>query len=100
MMDKVFKGLSFLRVYLDDVVIFSSSLDAHVNHLLQVFQLIEMAGLKFKISKCFFAQSETRLLGHVIGDPGIRIDAEKISMIVKSTEPKNVTEFCSFLGLA
>ena len=55
MIDGAFKDLPFIRVYLDDVVVFSESLDVHVDHLLQVFELIARSGLKLKLAKCSFA---------------------------------------------
>lgn len=100
MMDGIFRGLPFLRVYLDDVVVFSNSLSSHADHLLQVFGLIADNGLKLKIAKCAFAQSQTRLLGHVISGAGIKVDPEKITIILNTPELRNVTELRSFLGLA
>ena len=100
MMDYVFRDLPFVRVYLDDVVVFSYSMSAHVEHLLQVFQVIAKSGLKLKIEKCAFAQSQTKPLGHVVGNEGIAVDQEKISAIVNTPEPRTVTEMRSFLGLS
>ena len=100
MMDYVFRDIPFVRVYLDDVVVFSDSMSSHVEHLLQVFEVIAKSGLKLKIEKCAFAQSQTKLLGHVVSAEGIAVDQEKISAIVETPEPRTVTEMRSFLGLA
>ena len=53
-----------------------------------------------KREKCAFAQSQTKLLGHVFSAEVIAVDQEKISAIVKTPEPRTVTEMRSFLGLA
>ena len=74
MMDELFRGLRFVRVYLDDVVVFSKSLGEHLAHLNEVFRIIRDNGLKLKIAKRSFAQSQTRLLGHIVSAQGIRID--------------------------
>ena len=100
MMDQLFQGLSFARVYLDDVVVFSKSAEEHISHLLQVFKVIAMSGLKLKISKCSFAQSQTRLLGHIISREGVPVDLEKINVIRGEREPSTTKELRSFLGLA
>ena len=100
MMDYVFRDILFVRVYLDDVVVFSDSMSSHVEHMLQVFEAIAKSGLKLKIEKCAFAQSQTKLLRHVFSAEGIAVDQEKISAIVEIPEPRTVTEMRSFLGLA
>ena len=85
---------------LDDVVVFLESLDVHVDHLLQVFELIARSGLKLNLAKCSFAQSQTRLLGHAIGKEWIEVDPEKTSIIWSTPEPRTKAESRSFLGLA
>lgn len=100
MMDYVFRDLLFVRVYLDDVVVFSDSMSSHVEHLFQVFEVMAKGGLKLKIEKCTFAQSQTKLLGHVVRAKGIAVDQGKISAVVHTPDPRTVTDMRSFLGLA
>ena len=61
LMDGVFGDQPFVRVYLDDVAVFRKSLDAYVEQLLPKFELIALSWLKLKLSKCTFAQSQTKL---------------------------------------
>ena len=100
MMDIVLKDLPFARVYIDDVVIFSKSLDEHLIHLKQVMSCIADNGLKIKLSKSFFAQSQIKLLGHVVDSEGIHVDEDKILAIKATPTPTTKTELRSFLGLA
>ena len=66
MMDTIVLGLPFVRVYLDDVVLFCKNLEAHLINLQKVFDVNNEAGLKLKLSKCRFAQAKIKLLGHVV----------------------------------
>ena len=100
MIDYVFRDITFVRVYLNDVAVFSDSMSSHAEHLLQVFEVIAKSKLKLIIEKCMFAQSQTKLLGHVFSAEGIAVDQEKISTIVKTPQPRTVTEMRSFLGRA
>ena len=100
MIDSDFRGIPFVRVYLDNVVVFSDSMSSHAEHLLQVLKVIAKGGLKLKIEKCAFAQSQTKLLGHFVSAEGIAVDQGNISAIVKTPEPRTAAEMVSFLGLA
>ena len=53
-----------------------------------------------KLSKCEFWLREVSFLGHIISEEGIRVDSKKIEVIIEWKPPRNVTEVCSFLGLA
>ena len=100
MMDQVFRHLDFVRVYLDDVVVFSESLETHMKHLNMVFTTIAEAGLKIKVSKCAFAHSSVRLLGHIVTKDGLEVDPDKTAAIQRFPEPRTKTDLRSFLGLA
>ena len=100
MMDVVLKGLEFVRVYIDDIVVFSKSMDDHISHLTDVFARLSDHNLKVKLSKCHFAQPQVKLLGHVINADGIHVDKDKIAVIKESPPPSSKTEIRSFLGLA
>ena len=100
MMDTIFCGVPFVRVYLDDVVVFSKTLEEHLLHLQQVFDVIDDVGLKLKLSKCSCAQAKIKLLGHVVDKSGIAVDPGKIEVIRNAPTPTTTTERRSFLGLA
>ena len=100
MMDLIFRNCPFVRAYLDDVVVFSADLKEHIEHLCAVFATIAKHGLKLKVSKCSFAHSKIKLLGHVIDADGIAVDTEMIEVIKSAPIPVTTTEIRSFLGLA
>ena len=59
-------GKQFVSVYIDDVLVYSRTLEEHLEHLQQVIQKIENAGLKLKPSKCNFVREEVEYLGHIL----------------------------------
>ena len=91
---------SFVVVYLDDIVVYSETLQAHVEHLRRVFSRLRENSLYVKKEKCEFCQQEIMFLGHRIGKGQIRMDERKIQAIVDWSAPKTVPELRSFLGLA
>ncbi len=89
-----------LLLYLDDVVVFSSSFQNHLDRLELVLQRLQQNGLKLKLRKCHFFQPEVKYLGHVISASGVATDPEKISAVKEWKIPSTVIELRSFLGFA
>ncbi|GJS82721.1 putative nucleotidyltransferase, ribonuclease H [Tanacetum coccineum] len=58
----------FVVIYLDDIVVYSHTLEEHVLHLKHVFQVLRGNKLYVKLEKCYFAQDEVEFLGHKIKD--------------------------------
>ena len=58
-------------IYLDDVLVYSRTFDAHLEHLRLAFDRFREAGLKLKPSKCYFGQKKVKVLGHVISKDGV-----------------------------
>ena len=101
-MDKVLAGLigRCVFVYLDDIVVYSASIEEHEKHLQSVFDRLQDAGLRLKPSKCHFGLPEVRLLGHIISADGKSPDPEKTEAISSLPPPTTVREVRSFLGSA
>src|SRR4030081_2637554 len=90
----------FVIVYIDDILIYSKSLDEHAEHIRQVLHKLREHRLYAKMSKCEFGLSELEFLGHIVSKNGIRTDPKKIEAVIAWPSPKNVTELQMFLGLA
>lgn len=56
----------FALVYLDDIIVFSQSIDDHFDHLRTVLTLMLEAGFSLKLNKCFLLRKELEYLGHII----------------------------------
>src|SRR5271170_610647 len=90
----------FLIVYLDDIVIYSNTLDEHLKHLRQVLDVLRTNELYAKPHKCVFGKSEIEFCGHIIGNGTVKVMQDKIQSIKEWPQPKNVHEVRQFLGLA
>lgn len=89
-----------LLLYLDDIVVFSGSVNQHLERLGVVLSRLEQEGLKVKLSKCAFFQQQVRYLGHVISNQGVATDPSKIEEVSSWPTPTTVSELRSFLGFA
>ena len=98
LISKIFQ-FEFVKAYVDDIVIFSSTIDQHVKHLQHVFEAIRQAGLTLNTSKCSFAKESIEYLGFIIGNNSIRPSPAKVDCVIKYPVPKNKKELRSFLGL-
>jgi hypothetical protein len=100
-MDKVLQGIKdkFVLVYLDDVIIFSKTLEEHIQHVEEVMKRIRNANLRLKAEKCYFAAKELQFLGHVVGKDGVKPDPEKVDKMINYPELKNIRELQGVLGL-
>ncbi|ODM14395.1 hypothetical protein SI65_10230 [Aspergillus cristatus] len=91
---------TFCTAYLDDILIYSKTHDEHIHHVCLVLEKLRDAGLFAKLSKCEFAVSETKFLGIIVGQDGLRMDPDKVKTIVDWETPTCVTDVQAFIGFA
>jgi hypothetical protein len=89
----------FLHVYLDNIYIFSNSVNEHEKHLRIVFEQLRKAQLYLKESKCKLYTDEVGCLGHKITDEGIFPDLDKLARIREWKNPRNYNDIQQFVGL-
>lgn len=89
----------FVLVFMDDILVYSPSLETHAIHLDTVLQVLQQHQLSAKLSKCSFAASQLEYLGHIISADGVATDPEKTRIMRDWPVPTNVTELRGFLGL-
>ena len=101
LMSRVLHGLEWKTclIYIDDIIIFSSSFEEHLNRLCLVFSRLREAGLKLKPSKCHFARNSVAFLGFVVSSEGILPDLSKLDAVRSFPKPSCVKDVRSFLGL-
>ena len=100
-MDNVLRDLQgkVCLVYLDDIIIFSTSLQEHIHNLKLVFQKLRDANFKVQLDKSEFLHKEVAFLGHIITSEGVKPNPDKIKAIKSYPIPQTKTEIKSFLGL-
>lgn len=102
LMDCVLAGLqgNELFVYLDDIVIYSKTLEEHEIKFNRLMERIKEANLKLQPDKCEFLRKEVAYLGHVISQDGVKPDSGKINAVRNFPIPRNPKNIKQFLGLA
>ena len=105
LMQKVLEGLQsdngkeFASVYLDDVIVFSETLQDHVNHLRAVCNRLRNAGLKLNPKKCKFVCEEVEYLGHLVTPSGLKPNDRNLDAVKHFPTPTTIKQLRQFLGL-
>jgi hypothetical protein len=83
LMNKVFmKELDkFVVVFIDDILIYSKSVEEHVQHLRVVLEKLRRHKLYAKFSKCEFWLEKVVFLGHILTSKGVAVDPEKVEAV-------------------
>lgn len=97
--DEVVRGLDFCYPYVDDILVFSQSLEEHIQHLRLLFQRLRDYGVVINPAKCVLAAKEVKFLGYVIGKDGSRPPPERIEALQSFPLPKTVEGLRRFLGM-
>lgn len=102
LMDKVIPHRLHDRifVYLDDLLIISSTYEEHLDLLRLVAKLLSDADLTINIQKSHFLLREIKYLGFLVGERGLRVDPSKVDAIVNFPAPSNAKQVRRFLGMA
>lgn len=100
-MDNILQGLQGERcfVYLDDIVVFASSLQEHEDKLREVFERLQKHQLKIQPDKCEFLRREVAYLGHIISNEGVKPSPSKVDAVQNFPIPKSCKDIKAFLGL-
>ena len=86
--------------YIDDILVFSSTLKEHLAHLQLAMKRLEEVGLKLKPTKCCFACEEVEYLGHVITPKGLKTNPRLVDAVREFSVPSSISDVRRFLGLA
>jgi hypothetical protein len=86
-------------VFMDDILVYTATLDEHRKLLRQVLQILQDNQLLIKRTKCTFARSQIEYLGHVISGGGVATDPAKVEAVRTWPVPRNLKDIRGFLGL-
>ena len=102
LMNKVFaKEInSLILVCLDDILVYSRSIEEHRDHLRQVLEKLRRAKLYGRLHKCEFLKDKVDYLGFEVSADGVHASSEKVKAILDWPHPQTMHDIRSFLGLA
>ena len=86
-------------VFLDDILIYSSTLEEHNRLLELVLSRLEQHSFYCKLKKCSFYQTSTTFLGFDVTGSGLAINEDKMKSVSSWPAPKDLKQVQSFLGL-
>jgi len=85
---------------MDDILIYSRTLEEHVEHLKLILTTLAEADLILNLEKCQFFNTETRFLGHILTHKGCTPDPRNIEKVVRWPTPRTITDVRGFNNLA
>lgn len=99
-MDTVLAGVANCFCYIDDLLLWSKTVEEHMTLLSTVFKRLDDARLLINSEKCHFFMSSVRYLGHIISVNGLAPDPEKVEAIRTLGAPRDVSELRRFFGIS
>ena len=99
-MDKILRGLSYVTIYLDDILVHPADEETHKAHLMEVFDRLATAGVTLWGKKCRIGMTSVAYLGHVFSAKGMAPDPNKIQAVQEWPAPSTIAGVRQFLGLA
>ena len=100
LMQRTLGHLAFVGIYLDDIIIFSASIEEHKRHLETVLNILVKDGLIANGSKCMFGVSEVTFCGFVISNGTVKMEPSKVEAVQSWLEPKTISELRDFWDLS
>lgn len=98
-LNQVLAGLDYVFIFVDDILVTSSSPTSHRRHLREVFRRLDEHGIAINRAKCVLGQPKIEFLGYLITQDGIKPLPERVEAINKYPIPKTVQELRRFLGM-
>jgi hypothetical protein len=98
LMNEIVGGFSFAAVYLDDVIVFSATVEEHTEHVRTVLQALRKHDMRLHPDKCEFGRAEISFLGHLVRKGVIGMEPEKLAAVRNWAMPETKKELQAFIG--
>ncbi|CAM4747325.1 unnamed protein product [Rotaria magnacalcarata] len=85
-------------VYLDDIVIFSKTIEEHKQHVADVISTLHKANFQVSPAKCSIAVKKIEFLSHIVTSDKVEPSLDKIKAIVNIAPPKTLSQANKFIG--
>ena len=89
----------FIIIFLDDILVYSRTMQDHIDHVCKTLQILRQHCLYAKMSKCAFFRYQVEYLGHVVTAEGTAPDPAKVQAVSNWKIPANSTMCGVFLAL-
>ncbi len=101
-MHEIFRDMinRFVLIYIDDILIYSPTIEEHRRHVTQVLQRLRQHHLYLKTEKCEFHKSTIHFLGYIVTPAGVQMDQRKVEAVMNWPQPTTIKEMQRFLGFA
>ena len=97
--DEVCRDLDFVFVFIDNILVFSTTPDQHRHHLRKLFQRLEHYGLVINPKKCELGRSQLSFLGHHVSAQGISPLSSRIQAVAEFPQPVDKKKLREFLSM-
>jgi hypothetical protein len=97
-MNRLFAGMPFVQVYIDDIAIFSETKEEHMQHLRAVLEKLQGEKLCASLPKCVFFAKEMEFLGHIVSQDGLKPDPKKVDAVINWPRPRTITDVKQYVG--
>ena len=87
-----------MEVYIDDMLVKSTTAGLHIAHLSEAFQILRNYNLKLNPAKCAFGVSSGKFLGFIVNNRGIEANPDKIKALLDMPSPSGIKEVQRLTG--
>ena len=81
-----------MEVYIDDMLVKSTTTELHIAHLSEAFQILRNYNMKLNPAKCAFGVSAGKFLGFIVNRGGIEANPDKIKVVLDMPSPSGIKE--------
>ena len=87
-----------MEVYIDNMLVKSTTAELHIAHLVEAFQILKKYNMKLNPAKCAFGVSSGKFLGFIVNNQGIKANSDKIKVVLDMPPPSNIKEVQRLTG--
>ncbi|KAG0440199.1 Retrovirus-related Pol polyprotein from transposon 17.6 [Dictyocoela muelleri] len=95
----ILSGINFIKIFLDDILVYSQSKEEHYDHLKIIFSRLKSYNCSINFAKSSFFKSEINFLGHRVDKNGLYPDSSTIEKLKEKINPKTKKQLMSLIGL-
>ena len=81
-----------MEVYIDDMLVKSTTVELHIAHLSEAFQILRNYNMKLNPAKCAFGESAEKFFGFIVNHRGIEANPDKIKVVLDMPSPSGIKE--------